>query len=58
MILFNQLQAVNSTGHNFPKGISPKVKVKARLNFKLASYNIVVPYAVAYHLLQLKEQQI
>ena len=38
--------------HTFPKGISPKVNVIARLEFELATYDVAVQLATETHLNQ------
>ena len=38
----------NKDVHTFPKGISPKVNVIARLEFELAYYDVTVHYVSHY----------
>ena len=34
--------------HTFPKGINPKVNLKAPLEFELANYEVVVQHFISY----------
>ena len=43
MLLFNSRQGDKEI-HNFPKGISPKLNIMARLEFELAYYEVAVQH--------------